>query len=149
MSEEQGLKQITVFLENRSGRLAAICNALGEAGVNILALSLADTADFGILRLVVSDTEKGIQTFKAKGFATSVTHVVPVGVPDRPGGLGHVLTILERAGVNVEYLYPFAAGREGCAPIAFRFDNTSEAVRALRQAGIAVPLKVATGSTKG
>jgi len=141
MSERASLNQITVFLENRAGRLAAICNALGQAGVNILALSLADTAEFGILRLVVSDTDKGLAALSACGFTASVSRVVPVEVPDRPGGLGHVLGALEKAGVNVEYLYPFSTGREGFATFAFRFDNTREAIRALRQAGIKVRVR--------
>lgn len=138
MPENVTLRQITVFLENRAGRLAAICNALGADGVNILALSLADTSDFGILRLVVDDPNAGITALRKAGFTVAVTDIVAVDVQDRPGGLGRALDVLEKAGVNVEYLYPFAGGREGYAPIAFRFDNVEEAVRALRHAGINV-----------
>ena len=145
MPASVGLKQITVFLENRAGRLAAICKALGEREVNILALSLADTADFGILRIVVSDPEKGIAALKSKGFAVAVTEIVAVDVPDEPGGLGKVLHVLEEAGVNVEYLYPFAGEREGYASIVFRFDDLGEAVRALKQAGINVPYHGSSG----
>lgn len=138
MPDTACLKQITVFLENRAGRLAAICNALGGHGVNILALSLADTADFGILRLVVSDPDKGIAALKGAGFAVATTEIVAVEVPDEPGGLGKILNILQTAGVNVEYLYAFAGERAGYAPIAFRFDKTDDAVRALAEAGINV-----------
>ena len=138
MPESVCLKQITVFLENRAGRLAAICNALGEQKVNILALSLADTADFGILRLVVDDPDTGIAALKTGGFTVAISDIVAVDVPDHPGGMGEVLDVLVGAGVNVEYLYAFAGEREGYAPIAFRFSDTAEGVRALRKAGINV-----------
>lgn len=145
MPASVSLRQITVFLENRTGRLAAICHALGEGGVNILALSLADTADFGILRLVVDNPDSGIAALKQAGFTVAVTEIVAVEVPDRPGGLGEVLNVVEKAGINVEYLYAFAGEREGYAPIAFRFDNAEEAVRALRHAGINVQYLGAPG----
>lgn len=146
MPDSVSLRQITVFLENRAGRLAAICNALGKGGVNILALSLADTADFGILRLVVDNPDGGITALKQAGFTVAVTQIVAVDVPDKPGGMGEVLNVLEKAGVNVEYLYAFAGERAGYAPIAFRFDNPDEAVRALRHANINVQYLGAPGT---
>ena len=138
MPEQVALKQITVFLENRAGRLAAICNALGKAGVNILALSLADTSDFGILRLVLDDPDEGLAALERAGFTVGGNRIIAVEVPDEPGGLGRVLNILEEAKVNVEYLFPFVGAQPGYAPIAFRFDKPEEAVRVLREAGINV-----------
>jgi len=130
------VKQLTVFIENRRGRLAAVCGALGRAGINIQALSLADTADFGILRLVVSDPETAARVLRDEGFSVACNELVAVQVEDRPGGLARVLRVLDEAGVNVEYLYPFTGEREGRARLAFRFEEPQEALRALRHAGI-------------
>lgn len=128
------LKQLTLFVENRKGRLAAITGALGEAGVNILAMSLADTADYGILRLILSDPEKATTVLRQNGFTVAVNDVLAVQVEDRPGGLAKVLHVLDAAGVNVEYLYAFTGEREGYATLAFRFDNPEEALRGLKHA---------------
>ena len=101
------VEQITVFLENRSGRLAEVAALLAEAGVNIRATALADAADFGILRLIVNDTEKANQVLKAHGFTVSKTHVVAVAVPDQPGGLAQILAaiiVLAEKSVPVELL---------------------------------------------
>ncbi|MEI8355541.1 MAG: ACT domain-containing protein, partial [Deltaproteobacteria bacterium] len=93
--------QISIFIENKSGRLAEVAGILGEAGVNIRALSLADTSDFGILRLIVNDCEKAKQILKDKGFTVSKTEVVAIEVPDRPGGLSDILHTLDRESINV------------------------------------------------
>jgi len=101
------VEQISIFLENKSGRLAEVTDILSRAGVNIRALSLADTADFGILRLIVNQGDLAKQVMKEHGFTVGKTEVVALEVPDRPGGLGEILKILHESGINVEYMYAF------------------------------------------
>src|SRR5512143_764081 len=101
------VEQIYVFLENKAGRLAEVTRILGDAGINIRALSLADTSDFGILRLIVNDREKANAVLKENGFTVSKTEVVAVEVPDRPGGLSQILQTLDNNSINVEYMYAF------------------------------------------
>lgn len=132
------VEQISVFLENRAGRLAEITRVLGEAGVNIRALSLADTSDFGILRLIVSDNDKAKAALKDHGFTVGKTNVVAVEVEDRPGGLNRILELLSRENVNVEYMYAFVQHSGKNAVIIFRFDDIDAAVRLLRDNGIKV-----------
>jgi len=126
-------EQISIFIENKSGRLAEITRILGEAGINIRALSLADTSDFGILRLIVNDTEKAKAVLKEKGFTVSKTEVVAVEVPDTPGGLSSILQILDAEQINVEYMYAFVERSGGNAVIIFRFDETDKAIAALQK----------------
>jgi hypothetical protein len=130
------VEQITVFLENRSGRLADVAALLADAGVNIRATALADAADFGILRLIVNDTEKANQVLKERGFTVSKTHVVAVAVPDRPGGLAEILAAIRAARLNVEYMYAFVHRRDVDATILFRFDDIDRAVASLKAAGV-------------
>jgi|UniRef100_A0A7C3WSN4 hypothetical protein len=130
------VEQISVFLENKAGRLAEVTRVLGEAGVNIRALSLADTTDFGILRLIVDKTEVAREVLKSKGFTVGKTDVVAIEVPDRPGGLASVLAVLARAGINVEYMYAFVQHSGKNAVIIFRFDNLDEAINLLQKEGI-------------
>src|SRR5512138_398556 len=125
------VEQISVFLENKAGRLAQITRVLGEAGVNIRALSLADTSDFGILRLIVSDNEKAARVLKENGFTLNRTPVVAVEVPDRPGGLGKILEVLRQREQNVEYMYAFVEKAGDSAIIIFRFDQPDRAIEAL------------------
>jgi hypothetical protein len=125
------VEQISVFLENKPGALTDVTRILGEEGVNIRALSLADTKDFGILRLIVNDNEKARTVLGAKGFTVRKTEVVAVEVPDRPGGLADILKILSEAGVNVEYLYAFVQQSGSNAIIIFRFDETDRAIEVL------------------
>ncbi len=132
------VEQISVFLENKAGRLAEVTRILSEAGVNIRALSLADTSDFGILRLIVNDNEKAKEALKANGFTVGKTDVVAVEVEDRPGGLHKILDILRKAGINVEYMYAFVQQSGNNAVIIFRFDNLDEAVRVLTDNGVTV-----------
>ncbi len=130
--------QISIFIENKSGRLAEVTRVLGEAGVNIRALSLADTSDFGILRLIVNKTDEAKAVLKSKGFTVNKTDVVAVEVPDRPLGLNSILEILDRGHVNVEYMYAFVERCGENAVIIFRFDNTDEAIQVLTRGGITV-----------
>ncbi len=132
------LTQISIFLENRSGRMAKIMTTLGQAGVNIRAMSLADTSDFGILRLIVNDTEKGIKSLKDAGFTIRLSEVIAVEVKDRPGELGNILTILEKADMNVEYMYSFVQKSMESAILIFRFDDPAKAIQKLTDNGIGV-----------
>lgn len=114
------VQQVSVFLENKSGRLAEVCLTLGQHAINIRALCIADTSDFGILRLIVNDPEKATAVLQEAGFSVGSTAVIALQIPDRPGGLGGVLQKLEAAGVNVEYMYAFFVRREGDAVVLFR-----------------------------
>ena len=126
------VEQISIFIENKSGRLAEITRVLSDAGINIRALSLADTSDFGILRLIVNYGAKASEVLKEKGFTVSKTEVVAVEVPDRPGGLSAILQALDRESINVEYMYAFVERCGGNAVIIFRFDETDKAIAALQ-----------------
>ncbi len=132
------VEQISVFIEYKSGRLAEIARIFGEAGINIRALSLADTSDFGILRLIVNDRETAKQVLKEKGFTVSKTEVVAIEVPDRPGGLSDILQFLDQENINVEYMYAFVERFGENAVIIFRFDETERAIQALVEKGFNV-----------
>ncbi|ABK17369.1 ACT domain-containing protein [Syntrophobacter fumaroxidans] len=131
-------EQISVFLENKAGRLSEVTRILSEAGVNIRALSLADTSDFGILRLIVNDNNKAKEALKKHGFTVGKTDVVAVEVDDRPGGLHRILDILHRSNVNVEYMYAFVQQSGNNAVIIFRFDNLDDAIKVLQDNGVKV-----------
>ncbi|TWJ19882.1 ACT domain-containing protein [Geobacter argillaceus] len=132
------VEQISIFIENKSGRLAEITSILDEAGINIRALSLADTSDFGILRLIVNDREKAKSILKERGFTVNKTEVVAVEVPDRPGGLARILKTLDSDAINVEYMYAFVERCGENAVIIFRFDETDKAIKTLQTNGIAI-----------
>jgi hypothetical protein len=132
------LEQISVFLENRSGRLAEITAILARNAVNIRALSLADTADFGILRLILDRPDLATRVLKDAGFTVGHTDMVALEVPDKPGGLWNILTTLEAAGMNVEYMYAFVQKASENAVIIFRFDEPDRAADVLREAGVRV-----------
>ena len=132
------VEQISIFLENKSGRLAEVTNILAGAGVNIRALSLADTTDFGILRLIVDQSDQAKQTLKQHGFTVGKTEVLAVEVPDRPGGLAQILQVLQGAGINVEYMYAFVQKSGGNAIIIFRFDELEKAIDTLQKGGIRI-----------
>jgi hypothetical protein len=132
------VKQLSIFMENRAGRMAEIARQLGDARINIRALSLADTSDFGILRLIVSDVDKAMKILKDSGHTVSLTEVVAVEVPDSPGGLASVLEHLRDGGVNVEYMYAFVEKATDKAVVIFRFEDIDAAVRVLAKAKISV-----------
>ncbi len=132
------ITQLSVFLENRAGRLAEIAATLGEIGVNIRAMSLADTTDFGVLRLIVNDTAKARQVLKDLGFAVRLTEVLAVEIPDRPGELGRLLRVIEQAGLNVEYVYGFVEKNSDNAILIFRFDDLDRAITAIQAKGIRI-----------
>lgn len=125
------VEQIAVFLENKSGRLAEITSVLAARNINIRALSVADTADFGILRLIVDKVDEAKKALKENGFTVGKTNVVAVEVPDRAGGLASVLKTIEVAGINVEYMYAFVNKSGENAVLIFRFDDMDGAIEAL------------------
>ena len=132
------VEQLSVFVENKSGKLAEITAILYEANINILALTLLDTSDFGVMRLIVDNCELARQALKDNGFTVSKTEVAAVQVADHPGGLHKVLTILKDAGINVEYMYDFVRQLENNAVLIFRFDDMHKAIDALRDGGVPV-----------
>lgn len=132
------LKQISVFLENRKGRLAEVARVLGNEGINIRALSLADTSDFGILRLIVNDAGRAVKVLRDGGYTVRETEVVAVEVDDRPGGLAAVLQALSKADVNVEYMYAFVEKSQNKAVLVFRFEDLPRAIQALKEGKIRV-----------
>ena len=132
------VKQISVFIENRTGRLLEVTRILGKGDINIRALSLADTSEFGILRLIVNKPDAALDLLKNVGFTVNVTEVVAVEVPDRPGGLADVLGIFSEAGLNIEYMYAFVEKITDYAVMIFRFDNISEAVKLLKDKNVRI-----------
>jgi hypothetical protein len=132
------IKQLSVFLENKPGRLSVPCKALAKAGINILTLSLADTRQFGIMRLIIQEWEKAKQALEGAGCVVNVTEVTAIEVEDHPGGLAQVLEIIEQSGINLEYMYAFTFGSKDTAVIVFRFDDPDAAVKALQAKGVNV-----------
>ena len=131
------IRQLSLFLENRPGQLRFPCKVLGEAGIDILTMSLADTAQFGILRLVVKDWQRAKQVLEAAGVVVNVTEVLAVDVPDRPGGLASVLEAFEKAGVGVEYMYAWGERERGRhATLLFRLEDPDRAAKLLQAAGV-------------
>jgi len=134
------VEQISIFLENKSGRLAEVTQLLGDECINIRALSLADTTDFGILRLIVNDPEKATTVLKQSGFTVCKTELIAVEVEDKPGGLAKVLKILSKENINVEYMYAFVEHKCDNAVLIFCFDEKSlnRAIELLQEADITV-----------
>jgi hypothetical protein len=132
------IQQISIFLENKPGRLVTPCEVLAKAGINLVTLSLADTQQFGILRLVVRDWQRAKEVLEAAGILVKITEVVAIEVPDRPGGLAEVLRSVDRAGVNVEYMYAFTEKLGDKAVLVFRFADPDAAIRALTEANVGV-----------
>jgi hypothetical protein len=132
------IRQLSLFLENRPGQLKVPCKVLGDAGIDILTMSLADTQQFGILRLVVKDWQRARKALEDAGIVVNVTEVLALDVPDRPGGLASVLEAFEKAALGVEYMYALDAGRERgkFATLIFRMGDPEKAARLLREAGV-------------
>ncbi len=125
------VEQISIFLENKPGSLEKATRVLKDANINIRTLSLAETSDFGILRLIVNDVEKANKVLKENSFRVNKTAVVAVEVPDRPGGMHSIMEVLARESINVEYLYAFVEKSGQNAVIIFRFDNPEKAIEVL------------------
>ncbi|HWQ72616.1 MAG TPA: ACT domain-containing protein [Desulfitobacteriaceae bacterium] len=132
------VKQISVFLENKSGRLAEVTKILGEKDIDISALSIADTTDFGILRLIVNNPEKAEQILKEKNFAVSCTNVIAIAVADKPGGLAEVLQILDNYSIGIEYMYAFVGKNKDEALVIIRVEDLIKAVEVLNKNKIRV-----------
>ena len=127
------VEQVSVFLENKPGSLEEVTRILKEANINIRTLSLADTTDFGILRLIVNNVDPTSRVLRDNGFRVSRTTVVAVEVPDRPGGLHGILAVLKNDNILVEYLYAFVEKSGENAVIIFRFDDSDAAIEVLRK----------------
>ena len=132
------VKQISVFIENRSGRLRDVAGVLGKNAINIRALSLADTSDYGILRLIVDKPAEALGVLKNAGFTLSETDVIAVEVSDKPGGLAEVLDVLGDTGINVEYMYAFVEKSSNNAVMIFRIEDVESAIQTLRKHNIAI-----------
>ncbi|MEW6751666.1 MAG: ACT domain-containing protein [Candidatus Latescibacterota bacterium] len=130
------VRQISIFLENRVGRLQEVADVLAQSGVNIRALSLADTSDFGILRLIVNRPEEATQVLRDSGFTVRENEVIAAEVEDRPGGLARLLDLFAGAGISVEYMYAFVERRTSNAVMIFRVESVPKAVKVLQDAGI-------------
>ncbi len=131
------LKQITVFLENKAGRLGEVTRALAEGGINMRAMSIADTADFGILRIIVDDTEKAKKVLDDAGFTTRITRVAAVEIEDKPGSLASVMQLFERTQVNIEYLYASLESKSGKAVVIFKLGDHDKGLKILEDHGLA------------
>ena len=129
------VKQVSVFLENKEGKLKKAVNAMSKKGVNIRALSIADSSKYGILRLIVSDNEAAIEALKAEKFTVKETDVIVVGVKDEPNGLNTILEILEKESINVEYLYAFVSTKVDEAIVVFKIEDYEAGMKALKDGG--------------
>lgn len=130
------VKQVSIFLENRAGRLAEVTKLLADNSLNIRALSVADTSDFGILRLIVNDPDKAIDILKKENYTVSAAEVVAVEVPDQPGGLAKTLALFDQNQINVEYMYAFLAKIPDKAVLIFRFDDNKSVMDKLKNRDI-------------
>ncbi len=128
------IKQLSLFLENKPGHLSVICRTLADAKINIVTLSLADTQQFGILRIIVENWETARKVLESAGFVVNVREVVALAVADRPGGMAELLDSIGKAQVNIEYMYAFTFKRGDQAVLVFRFDDPDAAVKALQDA---------------
>ena len=132
------IEQIAIFMENKPGHLRTICGVLAEAGVNIVTLSLADTQQYGILRLLTNNTEKARSALTQAGFVVNTTEVLAVEVDDKPGGLLRILDIISEGGINIEYMYAFTFHNAENAVMVFRFDSPDKAIALLQSKGVNV-----------
>lgn len=132
------IDQISVFLENEVGRLSAFSGTLEEQNINLKAICIADTADFGILRCIVDDPQAAVVALKNKGFTASITKVLGISVGDGPGGLHHVLDFLTNEGINVDYIYSLVRSADGQAELIFKVDEPENAAKILEANGIKV-----------
>ncbi|WP_010253404.1 ACT domain-containing protein [Treponema primitia] len=132
------IKQISVFLENSSGRLGEVTKVLAEAAINIRAISIADTADFGILRLIVDKNDDAITALTKAGFTTRLSDVVAVEVVDSPGSLAKVMELFQNSKVNIEYLYASLEGKTGKAVIIFKLENLEQGLKIVTDNGLSV-----------
>jgi len=127
------IKQISVFLENNAGRLGEVTQILAKANVNLRAISIADTADFGILRIIVNNNEQALKALKDAGFTTRLSDVVAVEIEDKPGSLAEVMELFQKAQVNIEYLYASLEGQGGKAVVIFKLEDHINGIKILTE----------------
>jgi hypothetical protein len=132
------VKQISVFLENKSGRLFDVTSCLSSNDINIRALSIADTTDFGILRIIVNKPDKAEKVLKDEGFTVSSTEVIGIEIPDNPGGLSSALKILQESNISIEYLYAFVSSKKDKAYVILRVEEPCKASEVLNKKGVVV-----------
>jgi hypothetical protein len=130
------IKQISVFLENNAGRLGEVTKVLAAAGINIRAISIADTADFGILRLIVNKGGEAIKALTAAGFTTRETDVAAVEIDDTPGSLAKVMEFFQKSQVNIEYLYASLEGKVGKAVVIFKLEDHAKGLKIVKENGL-------------
>ena len=132
------ITQISVFLENKKGRLYEVTSLLGENSINIRALTIAESEDFGVLRMVVDKPDDAVKILKDKGFVSTITDIIAVEVEDKPGGLSDILKVIYESKINIEYMYAFVEKRSNKALLVFRFDDIDGAIEILSKSGIRV-----------
>jgi len=130
------IQQLSLFAENKPGHIAAPIRLLAQEGIDIRSLYLADTQQYGILRMIVSDWEKAAAILQSQGFTVKVTEVLAVEVADRPGGLADILEDLDGTGINIEYMYAFPNACDNRAILIFRFSDPDAAIERLQSAGV-------------
>ncbi len=135
------IKQVSVFVENKPAALEEAVRIIGENGIDIYALSLADTTDFGILRLIVSDPDKAKEVLKAKGLIVKRTDVIAIVVEDKPGGLVHALDVMKKNDINIEYIYAFIGKNEKGATVVMKVNNPDEAIKLLQDTDVEILTK--------
>ena len=132
------VKQISIFVENKEGRIKKAINTLGQEKINIRALSIADTTKYGILRLIVSDNEKAIAALEKDGFIVKENEVIILAVPDEPNGLNSTLAVFDEKGINLEYLYAFVSSKTDEAIVVMRLENMEKAIDALKDSNVKI-----------
>ena len=132
----EAIKQISIFMENKYGRMARVAKALADANVNIRALTIAEAGDFGIVRMVVDDTDRGYKVLREEGFTVLETEVLAVEIQDSPGGLYEIANTLGMNEINVDYAYAFVTAKAERAMLILRVDDISGATRVLNEAGV-------------
>ena len=132
------VKQISIFVENKEGRIKKAINTLGQENINIRALSIADTTKYGILRLIVSDNKKAIDALERDGFIVKENEVIILAVPDEPNGLNSTLAVFDKKGINLEYLYAFVSSKTDEAIVVMRLENMEKAIDALKDSNVKI-----------
>jgi hypothetical protein len=132
------IKQISVFLENNAGRLAEVTEVLARAGINLRAIAIADTADFGILRLIVDKETEAVQALTGAGFTTRETQVAAVEIDDTPGGLAGVMKIFKEYNINIEYLYASLENKSGKAVVVFKLEDIERGIAIIKEKGLSM-----------
>lgn len=132
------VKQVSVFMENTPGRLAEVTKVLGDANINILAMTIAETGEFGVVRMIVSDWQKAIDVLKKNDFTTATTEVLAIEIPNKPGSLAKIVAEFAKKNINIEYVYAFVTHTSEEAVIIMRFENTDEAIVVLKDIGVRV-----------